>query len=780
MAKKKAKFDTSQITNFLIAKGEKLGLGVAGGLAVLLLLSALWTVVSTRSAHGELQQAAQGLQTRLNTADPVEGDILIKNIGSSRGYAVVEPGPLARWRPVFDPGAVGENKVSNPPVLPVAGVGKEKTFQMDLVRAPVFVHKLDENGRSIKVLGTAKTAGGPGGSPFAPPVAAPGMAGAGGPGAAPTLARYIDPTRMVVVTTTFPYKDQLDLFRKALRKDTLAQLLADPTAMPQFLGLNVKRCELQDDGKFSDWVDVYFPDPKTGKALARGDINDLLARAPLDMENILRLGHYMYLGLVTPLPQLATGAYPEIKLPDIEPLKINVVGGMNPGDPAAGVPAAGDGGAAFPGVAPGFPGASGPMGQGAPAAATSTVISLPINKLVKAQPTLAEKLEGHLDPFHPLALLPPSKSKKQTGYPQAGYPGSPGAGPGMAADMSGAGTGAMTNFPFMRSNLPVGAGGPGMAAGPGAIPGSPPGPDMVNPMDMGMGDTGIPGAAPPVPDKILVRFLDVDVEPGKTYFYTIQVRVANPNFGKADQVVFRALADIKELPAPWVTTPPISVPPEMKYYVVDQEKIDPTASRRLNVMDNRKPKDDLVAVQFHRWVEQFVKAHHRDEKDCGDWVVAERLQFRRGEVMGRSEAPVLMPEWDVAKNRFELDLPKHPYKNSNGKISSEKFTMIDLLPKTPGPMVVDFKGNERYDDSRKDQLTAVELLVLTADGKLVAHNSREDTETAPNSRGKERFDRQQDWIHRCEDVLRQTQPPAQPGGGSQQPGGGGLPGFGGA
>jgi hypothetical protein len=217
----------------------------------------------------------------------------------------------------------------------------------------------------------------------------------------------------------------------------------------------------------------------------------------------------------------------------------------------------------------------------------------------------------------------------------------------------------------------------------------------------------------------------------------------------------------------------------MQYYVVDQEKIDPTASRRLNVMDSRKPKDDLVAVQFHRWVEKFVKSHHTDETDCGDWVIAERLQFRRGEYMGRSEVPVLMPEWDVAKNRFELDLPKSPPKTASGKASNEKYTVIDLLPKMPGPMVVDFKGNERFDDARKDQLTAVELLVLTPDGKLVAHNSREDIELTPGSRGKERFDRQQEWIRRCEDVLRKTQPAAQPGTGTQ-PADGGLPGFGGA
>ena len=50
------------------------------------------------------------------------------------------------------------------------------------------------------------------------------------------------------------------------------------------------------------------------------------------------------------------------------------------------------------------------------------------------------------------------------------------------------------------------------------------------------------------------------MEPGKSYVYAVQVRVANPNYGKADVVAYKQLADVKELPAPWTFTPPVTVP----------------------------------------------------------------------------------------------------------------------------------------------------------------------------------------------------------------------------
>jgi hypothetical protein len=45
-----------------------------------------------------------------------------------------------------------------------------------------------------------------------------------------------------------------------------------------------------------------------------------------------------------------------------------------------------------------------------------------------------------------------------------------------------------------------------------------------------------------VPEKILVRFIDVGRTPGQTYQYKVSVRMKNPNFGKESLVANAAMA----------------------------------------------------------------------------------------------------------------------------------------------------------------------------------------------------------------------------------------------
>lgn len=62
-----------------------------------------------------------------------------------------------------------------------------------------------------------------------------------------------------------------------------------------------------------------------------------------------------------------------------------------------------------------------------------------------------------------------------------------------------------------------------------------------------------------VPDQCLVRFLDVTVEPGKTYEYQVQIRLANPNHGQKELVAYPALAEPKVLTGQWEPEKPISM-----------------------------------------------------------------------------------------------------------------------------------------------------------------------------------------------------------------------------
>src|SRR5262249_2789468 len=76
------------------------------------------------------------------------------------------------------------------------------------------------------------------------------------------------------------------------------------------------------------------------------------------------------------------------------------------------------------------------------------------------------------------------------------------------------------------------------------------------------------------PDKLLVRFVDPDVEPGRTYYYTVAVRVANPNFGKRNEVAYEDLARAEELVSPPVQTEAITIPGELHFYVADQKLLE--------------------------------------------------------------------------------------------------------------------------------------------------------------------------------------------------------------
>ena len=63
-----------------------------------------------------------------------------------------------------------------------------------------------------------------------------------------------------------------------------------------------------------------------------------------------------------------------------------------------------------------------------------------------------------------------------------------------------------------------------------------------NPAPMPPNRPGDNAGANTKPYEALDRFIDVDVKPGKSYKYSIQVRIANPNYKKTTEVAFAALA----------------------------------------------------------------------------------------------------------------------------------------------------------------------------------------------------------------------------------------------
>lgn len=76
------------------------------------------------------------------------------------------------------------------------------------------------------------------------------------------------------------------------------------------------------------------------------------------------------------------------------------------------------------------------------------------------------------------------------------------------------------------------------------------------------------------PEDAMIRFVDADVLPGKTYKYWVKVRFANPSFGPKSEkeVAFAELTRELEFASSnwWEVPREISIPNEFFYYVVDE------------------------------------------------------------------------------------------------------------------------------------------------------------------------------------------------------------------
>lgn len=184
----------------------------------------------------------------------------------------------------------------------------------------------------------------PGGLPGGPggPGGVPGMGGgkfgggrfgpggdAGGPGASvpqevgveympldsPDLERVrpaenLLPKRMAVIYATVPYKKQIEEYQRALRHRTLAELAADPTAIPSYRSFDVERRVLAADAKteVEDWKPLDFES-------ASLELWSKAAEAPqFDQTEYLKLRDLLPVPikehrLFWPLPKLVRGQY---------------------------------------------------------------------------------------------------------------------------------------------------------------------------------------------------------------------------------------------------------------------------------------------------------------------------------------------------------------------------------------------------------------------------------------------------------------------------------------
>jgi hypothetical protein len=241
------------------------------------------------------------------------------------------------------------------------------------------------------------------------------------------------------------------------------------------------------------------------------------------------------------------------------------------------------------------------------------------------------------------------------------------------------------------------------------------------------------------PEYALVRFVDWEIKPGKVYAYRVRIRMANPNYKRTD-VAGQKLALEAELKSPWIDIPEaVVVPPERAYYV-----------------EAKSPRDQ-VTLQVHRWlVDVRPDPNHTTlQHPVGDWVVAEKVPVNRGEFLFRKHKADV-PYWAFDLDRFIL--AANPSEKDSKK--KEEGVLVELSTGDNEPLLVDFEpALQSYtrklppaadsDKPRFQNVTdnaAVEVLILSPDGKLLARDSTTDAQD------KEREERYKTWQARVKEA----------------------------
>jgi hypothetical protein len=516
------------------------------------------------------------------------------------------------------------------------------------------------------------------------------------------------PLRMAIIAASFPYRAQLEEFKNKLRLHSLPEVLTDQVEDPKakdgkkapafrFLGVNVERREVDASGK-------PLPGPN-GQWIK------------LDPNASYKPWMQLSLGELQPEePEYQAISFPGLVMPLLKEFHAEDVPGA--GGTRGGMPGAGPGGPPMPG--------QGPMPEKERAAAPSE----------SKYPKVVEEVKNLSKTLAALKEL----GSRAVAAPKTGQE--------------------LDSFDVFNPH-PVSEQPTGMMP-PGGMP-----------MPTGKATEGTPAQEGTFPEHCLVRIVDVTIVPGKTYEYRLQVRLANPNYQRKD-VASPSYAEGVELAAKdntWFVVPQkVTVPPELIYYVVDQ-----ALCKDLN---DGKPypikrgfvagSPDQVAMQIHRWIDSTTSnGKNPQTMIVGDWAVADRILVKRGEYVGRwvrTEVPV----WRYKQISYVI-----PADSNNKKVAGTEvyFGHEGLETET---ILVDFEGGQqmyervigRTEDSpgkveRTNDNSAIEVLMLSPDGKLRARTSARDVQD------EERIRHRHDLYERIDKVKEAANKAGGAGGGKE-------------
>jgi hypothetical protein len=217
----------------------------------------------------------------------------------------------------------------------------------------------------------------------------------------------------------------------------------------------------------------------------------------------------------------------------------------------------------------------------------------------------------------------------------------------------------------------------------------------------------------------------------------------------------------------WYVVPQIlRVPQDLYFYAVDQKEIDAKAPPDpMKDKDKEKepklaswfqfPKDGQTVLQIHKWLEA-LHLKGRSQQPVGDWVIAERVVAARGEPIG--EQRVEVPYWRTTQDKFTMYADSSP--PAKPELAKKWLASVEVtfMPENEEPILVDYRGGEadytrthpRSGDAaplpaepQVQDKAPHEVLLYTADGKLLAHSAAQDA--ADRDRAK-RVEDARKWI----------------------------------
>ncbi len=344
---------------------------------------------------------------------------------------------------------------------------------------------------------------------------------------------------------------------------------------------------------------------------------------------------------------------------------------------------------------------------------------------------------------------------------------------------------------FGDDNRPNGPFGPGGMSSSGNIRPPlggmfPPGP--MNPAGGGGDDTASQSNLNKLDvDHLLMRFLDVDLEPGNTYQYRVKVQMKSPNFKNKENVSDINMANIEILESSWYDLPQkLTVPQEAFIYAYSAKKYEESVVKVYEDSGKAEPirkvaelqdvKDGKRAViQVQQWMERLMLGNK--EEPIGAWVQAE-MPVAVGEFVGK-KVPVELPLWRSAALHFVLPqgdakTPIYPFwPRDTNKYPLPKVRVLDFRTKN---VLVDFEGGHsstRVGTQMLGDDSTAELLILREDGKLEVRSEAVDMVAnvlpVPPTPRAQRDQAWHDWLDRIR-KLKDTESTSGLGSGPAPPG----------